>query len=51
MKYIYYTNTKWSHPVTEKYLRRFWKKYCLDYASEFEDWFADMKRYDLIREV
>ena len=44
-------NGYWSRPVNKAYLVDYFHRNCADYGSEFEDWFADMKRKDLIREL
>lgn len=50
--YRYYTEKGiWSALVNKAYLEDYYKRNCADYGSDFEDWFADMKRNDLIREM
>ena len=48
-----YINSRgnWSNLVNKEYLKNYFKRNCSDYGSEFEDWFADMVRQDLIRKI
>jgi hypothetical protein len=50
---FYRENGTWSYPVNKAYLEDYYRKNCADYGSEseFEDWFADMLRNDLIRRI
>lgn len=48
---FYKANGTWSYPVNKAYLEDYYRKNCADYGSEFEDWLADMKRNDLVREI
>ena len=48
---FYKENGRWSNLVNKAYLKEYFEEYCSDYASEFEDWLADMKRNDLVREI
>lgn len=50
--YRYYKeNGTWSALVNKAYLEDYYKRNCVDYGSDFEDWLADMKRNDLVREM
>lgn len=49
--YRFYKGNCWSNPVNKTYLEDYFKRNCFDYGSDFEDWFADMLRQDLIRHI
>ena len=48
---FYKANGRWSNPVNMAYLVDYFRRNCADYGSNFEDWLADMKRQDLVREL
>lgn len=46
---FYKEDGTWSRLVNLEYIRVYFRQNVVGYGSNFEDWFADMMRQDLIR--
>ena len=49
--YVYDMGDKWSNPITLNQLKEVFTDNCKDYGSDFDSWFYDMIKNDLVKEL
>ena len=49
MKYAFDIGDRWTKPVSESKVYRFFIKNCSDYGSKYPDWKADMFRCRILK--